>query len=864
MQLRILGLLAGISFGVAALASPPQAIVGNVRIQFLAEGLVRLEKKGPEGFENRKTFTVVGRDWKGVRFAKLVQGGNVLFKTPRYLVDVPSDAQDITGIKLESPDGTVIYTVGALPGQSFLPPPTAPAAVYPVADSPRMVPPPQGPVPASLHHEHPDTSGFDTGDDAPDLYLFVPSKYEELRTDYLHLTGPVPLVPRFAMGFIDSRYYPYTEAEALASIDAYHERGIPVDLFVVDTDWRLGGSDGYKADPKYFPDMPRFLKEAHGKGVRIMFNDHPEPQYPTALDPRETEFRWNGMTQLMGEGVDVWWFDRNWSTVLHEPMPGISKEVWGASLYHDVTQAFRPDQRPLIMTNAEGIDGGFRNGPPHPADHRYPIWWTGDTPAVFGSLKRAVANSVDCGVLSEMPYVHDDLGGHYQTPTPELYVRYLQFGSVCPIMRVHCTRGEDRHPWAFGPEAEDLATQAIHFRYKLLPTLYSAARETFDTGLPILRRLDLFDPNTPADLLSNEYELGDSLLVAPVIDSELGDFKPLDDLMHSSDGQAGLSGEYFTNQNLTGSPTVTRVDPKLDFEWDEGPAPGVPHDNFSVRWTGTLGPVPMTGEYTFGLTSDDGSRMFIDDQKVVDSWKDQVETTTTGKIQLEAGKTYRIRVEYYQVGGEAVCRLGWRLPGVPHKGTKRDVFVPAGNWTDLWTGAPVAGGQRLNLEETLGQMPLYVKDGSILFLGDDSVTADQQLAKPMTAEIFASRSTPSGTARLYEDDGISNDYQKGAFAQREVSYKWGPVGRLEIEIEPSKGSFRGMPEERDWKIRVHLPSGMTAVGASTGKLKVETAGGPATGLKDLFQARGGAVAEIDLAGLKTSDSARIDLKLSGG
>ena len=90
-----------------------------------------------------------------------------------------------------------------------------------------------------------------------------------------------------------------------------------------------------------------------------MFNDHPEPQTATALDPKEIKYRWDGLKSLLDLGADVWWYDRNWSTHLHEPMPGISKEVWGQTVFHDVTARVRPNQRPLIMSNVEGIDIGF-------------------------------------------------------------------------------------------------------------------------------------------------------------------------------------------------------------------------------------------------------------------------------------------------------------------------------------------------------------------------------------------------------------------------------------------------------------------------------------------------------------------------
>jgi beta-glucosidase len=124
-----------------------------------------------------------------------------------------------------------------------------------------------------------------------------------------------------------------------------------------------------------------------------------------------------------------------------------------------------------------------------------------------------------------------------------------------------------------------------------------------------------------------------------------------------------LSGEYFANQDLSGTPALTRDDAQIDFDWGQGaPAAGLPADHFSARWTGTL-TAPTTGDYTLGLTSDDGSRLYVDGQLVIDNWRDQAANTETAVLHLVGGAAHQIKVEYYENGGDALVSLGWSAPG---------------------------------------------------------------------------------------------------------------------------------------------------------------------------------------------------------
>lgn len=803
----------------------PAYVDGDIRVQFLSDSLIRLEQRGPRGFEDRPTFTVINRKWGGVPYRKV--GDRLLFGQSELIL--PARRNGLQGIQLKV-GGKVVYTVGALPGTSWLPDPGKTGPVWALADTPRMVPPTGGPIPANLNGAFPETSGFDTGNSAPDLYLFITRDPKRLRSEYLRLTGPTALVPRYTFGYWDSRWYPYNETNALASIDEYRKRDLPLDLFVCDTDWRVGASKGYGVNTKLFPNMPGFLAKAHAKNVRIMFNDHPEPQASTALDPKETMYRWNGLTDLLGMGMDVWWYDRNWSTVLHEPMPGIPKETWGASLFHDITLAFRPEVRPLIMSNVDGIDNGIRNRPPHAAFHRYPITWTGDTTSNWNYLRRAVANGVDEGVIGMLPYVHEDAAGHMGHPSPELYTRFLQYCALSPVLRVHCTYGLNRYPWSFGPDAERATVEAIRFRYQLIPTLYSAAHRVTNEGLPILRRPDLEWPNLPEAASSRQYLLADDLLVSPVTDPAANDFRVLPGQFHA---------EYFPNDQVQGEPVASEEVSKIDVDWgQDSPAPAIPSDHFSVRWTGKIGPVQQTQNYTFATSTDDGVRLWINGRQVINQWRPLDSAMNTASVRLEAGKTYDVRMELQEVTGGANAHLLWSGDEPKKSGPMPWTFwCPPGKWVDPWTGQSFVGPRTVTTLAPLRRIPMLVRSGGTFFLGDPKVRySDEQLHRPITIEAFPGEST---TRTLIEDDGISRHAKVSRYTVTSARQ----AKEINLMLMPD-----GKP--RDFRVRVHLKAGdavkSVRLNGQTVPFSTERPKGNAQGLSQIFAARGGSVISLAL------------------
>ncbi len=127
-------------------------------------------------------------------------------------------------------------------------------------------------------------------------------------------------------------------------------------------------------------------------------------------------------------------------------------------------------------------------------------------------------------------------------------------------------------------------------------------------------------------------------------------------------GEHGLRAEYFANTKLSGEPQLVRVDKAVDFAWQTPPGPGVPLEDFSVRWTGTLTP-KTSGEYALGFTGDDGFRVWLDGQPIVEDWTEHAATPASKRLRLEAGRSYAIKAEFFQAKGSIVARLEWEAPG---------------------------------------------------------------------------------------------------------------------------------------------------------------------------------------------------------
>jgi len=248
----------------------------------------------------------------------------------------------------------------------------------------------------------------------------------------------------------------------------------------------------------------------------------------------------------------------------------------------------------------------------------------------------------------------------------------------------------------------------------------------------------------------------------------------------------GLSATYFANQDLTGS-TVTRVDPTVNFDWGYGsPDPAIPVDHFSARWTGQV-LAPTGGTYTFATNSDDGSRLWVNGQLVVNQWSDHAPTEASGTIMLAAGQRYSIVMESYENTGGALAQLRWTEPG------GSDAIIPQ---ADLFS-TTAGGTPTVRWTVYDGQTPLLDFNGS-------GTLVARYLSVPGAIDELLARQTASGVAWYLDDrQGSVKDLINNAGAVLDhVDYT--AYGQVAAESAPAQGDrFKYAGMELDAAINLY-------------------------------------------------------------
>ncbi|HEY0592713.1 MAG TPA: TIM-barrel domain-containing protein, partial [Thermoanaerobaculia bacterium] len=393
-----------------------------------------------------------------------------------------------------------------------------------------------------------------------DLYLFAHGHdYRAALRDFTLVAGKIPLPPRFAFGTWWSRYWAYTDTELAELVRGFQEHDIPLDVLVIDMDWHptFGvrwwdnkkdqsghtlGWTGYTWNPIYFPDPPKFLSWVHAQGLNTTLNMHPasgvqphEAAYPEmaramGIDPATQKYVPFDITDkrfaenylkilhhpLERQGIDFFWLD--WQQEHQTRTPGVNPTWW--LNYVHFTDMERRGKRPILFHRWGGL-----------GNHRYQIGFSGDTVSVWESLAfqpyfTATAANVGYGYWSH------DIGGHMranlgakpvagaQDPGyPELYTRWIQWGAFSPILRTHTTKDptSERRIWAYPAEHAAAMRDAYLLRYALIPYIYTAARNAYDTGISVVHPLYYDYPEADeAYAFRDEYLFGSDMLVAPV------------------------------------------------------------------------------------------------------------------------------------------------------------------------------------------------------------------------------------------------------------------------------------------------------------------------------------------------------------
>jgi len=245
------------------------------------------------------------------------------------------------------------------------------------------------------------------------------------------------------------------------------------------------------------------------------------------------------------------------------------------------------------------------------------------------------------------------------------------------------------------------------------------------------------------------------------------------------------------------------VDKVIDHSWPAPPLATIPAglsrlDDFSARWTGTL-EAPEEGEYEIGVEGDDGYRLFLDGEVVLERWENGGKRLASSRQMLRKGQRINVTLEYYQATSDRSLRLAWRTPSAvralaeskPVADASMRTYLPKGApWYDFWTNQRHEGGQTVVRDVPLDIVPLYVRAGAILPMGPALQYATEQPDAPYEIRIY---SGADGNFTLYEDDNETYAYEKGQSAS--VALAWNDKAKT-LAIGARKGSFPGMVKGR--------------------------------------------------------------------
>ncbi|AEU37893.1 glycoside hydrolase family 31 protein [Granulicella mallensis] len=403
-------------------------------------------------------------------------------------------------------------------------------------------------------------------------FFVIAGDYDAIYRGYRLLTGDVPMLPKSAYGYLQSKQRYQTQAELMGVAKGYRDRKLPIDDLVIDwfTYTKMGQMD---MDPEAWPDPAAMLKQLHAMNYHVMISvwprfvpgsryydelqkngwfEHLADGTPTnglpydkagsdidTTNPDAARWYWSTIKEnYVDKGFDSFWADE---TEPDLPPNGSYFKIGPGTQFFNVyplfhTAAFykgmRADmkQRALILARDSYLG----------AQHNGTIFWSSDISPNWDTLRRQVPTGINF-TASGMPYWSTDIGGwqglpYSHTPVhtplldpsdardnvgryddyPELYTRWFEYGAFQPNFRTHGTRPQNE-VWSYGKQAEPILEKYLRLRYQLMPYIYSLGWQAHENGAPFMRGLFLDFPDDPnVSDIGDEYMFGPALLVAPV------------------------------------------------------------------------------------------------------------------------------------------------------------------------------------------------------------------------------------------------------------------------------------------------------------------------------------------------------------
>jgi alpha-D-xyloside xylohydrolase len=394
--------------------------------------------------------------------------------------------------------------------------------------------------------------------DVIDYYFFYGPDLDKVIARYRDLTGQAPMFGKWAYGFWQCKNRYKTQAEILGVARKYRELHIPVDNIV--QDWFWWNRKGEFVFNKNYPDPRAMVEELHQKNFHLMISIWPffepgsvnydymdkqgwfidkfkyaKPPYHTdamavydATNPDARKYYWEQVNQgLFSLGLDAWWMDTTEpETEGEEENIQLGHKLAAGNgdryvnLYSLLTtgavykgQRSASDKKRVYILSRSAFAGSQRNAV---------TAWSGDINSDWFSYRRQIPAGLNFA-LSGIPYWTTDIGGFvFGSPSDpafrELFVRWFEYGTFSPILRVHGTRNPDENElWAYGPDAQKILVSYDRLRYRLLPYIYSLAWKTTSESYTPMRPLVMdFRTDVRAQNIGDEFMYGPAFLVNPV------------------------------------------------------------------------------------------------------------------------------------------------------------------------------------------------------------------------------------------------------------------------------------------------------------------------------------------------------------
>jgi len=408
-----------------------------------------------------------------------------------------------------------------------------------------------------------------------DYWITAGATPAEIMTHYADATGHAPEFPDWGTGFWQSKLRYTTQAELLGVAREYKQRGLPLDVIVIDFfHWSLQGD--WRFDPECWPDPAAMVSELKALGVEVMvsiwptvnplsenfaemneqgllirterglaplmvFQDnHPEGpvylHYYDATNPRARDFIWEQVHEHYYQyGIRAWWLDAC--------EPEMHPLHTGNLRFHLGNGAAVANAYPMLHTRGfyehtraageETVVSLCRSA--WVGSQRYgAVVWSGDIDSTFAALQVQVRSGLNMA-LSGIPWWTTDVGGFYgadiTSPTfRELVVRWFQYGVFCPLLRLHGYRdpqlnynamlntGDANEVWSFGEEAYAIIKDYLFLRERLRPYVKEQMELAHQQGIPPMRPLFFdFPTDTTCAEVEDQFLFGPDLLVAPVL-----------------------------------------------------------------------------------------------------------------------------------------------------------------------------------------------------------------------------------------------------------------------------------------------------------------------------------------------------------